>query len=296
MPILRRFVLFQRMIKFSHSVFALPFAFTAALMAAGGVPPAGKVFFIILAMVGARSGAMATNRIVDRKIDAKNPRTALRELPSGKLGTGETVAFAVLSFAVLGFAAYMLNPLCFRLFPLAVFLTVFYSFTKRFTWTSHLFLGIAISLAPLGAWLAIRGEFAPVQTVLALTLAVVFWLAGFDVIYALQDLDFDKSSGLYSIPAKFGAANSLVIARLCHVVSMLMLVLAGVLSNMGVLYWAGLILAAGLFMREHRLVRADDKGDVSLENLNMAFFNMNGWISITIFAFTLLDYVLKFQI
>lgn len=292
MSVLRRFVLFLRMIKFSHSVFALPFAFTAALMAAGGVPSAREAFFIILAMVGARSGAMATNRIVDRKIDARNPRTAKRELPSGKLGLGETVAFAILSFAVLGFAAYMLNPLCLKLFPLAVFLVVFYSFTKRFTWASHLFLGIAVSLAPLGAWLAIRGEFAPVETVIALTLAVIFWLAGFDIIYALQDLDFDRKSGLYSIPARFGAANSLVIARICHITSMFMLALAGAFSGRGALYWAGLSIAGGLFLYEHRLVRADKNGEVSLSNINMAFLNMNGWISITILVFTLLDYVI----
>lgn len=281
----RRIYLFLKMIKFSHSVFALPFAFTAALMAAGGVPRMGQVFWIAVAMVGARSGAMAMNRIIDRKIDALNSRTEKRELPSGKLGLFEVSLFAAISFAALVFAAYELNPLCLKLSPVAIGLVIFYSYTKRFTWASHVFLGIAISVAPLGAWVAVSGGFG--LPVVFLALAVVFWLAGFDVLYALQDMEFDKKSGLFSIPARFGIAKSLLIARGFHAFSVLMLVLTGLVMKMGPVYWIGLFVVGALFIYEHSLVKEND-----LSKLNMAFFNMNGWISVTVFVFTALAYII----
>ncbi|MDA8090737.1 MAG: putative 4-hydroxybenzoate polyprenyltransferase [Nitrospiraceae bacterium] len=281
---IKRFVLFLRMIKFSHSVFALPFAFTAAIMASGGLPAAGKLLWITLAMVGARSGAMAANRIVDRKIDALNPRTSKRELPSGKLGLAEVTVFALMSFALLVFAAWKLNRLCLELSPVAIALVVFYSYTKRFTWASHFFLGLALSLAPLGAWIAISGRVGAAAVFLAL--AVVFWLAGFDILYALQDIDFDRGHGLYSIPARFGVSRSLLAARVFHVFSVLMLFLAGLFMNMGLLYWAGLILVSGLFVYEHSLVKEND-----LSRLDMAFLNMNGWISMAVLVFTALSFV-----
>lgn len=281
---IKRFVLFLRMIKFSHSVFALPFAFTAAIMASCGLPAAGKLLWITLAMVGARSGAMAANRIVDRKIDALNPRTSKRELPSGKLGLAEVTAFALMSFALLVFAAWKLNRLCLELSPVAIALVVFYSYTKRFTWASHFFLGLALSLAPLGAWIAISGRIGAAAVFLAL--AVVFWLAGFDILYALQDIDFDRGHGLYSIPARFGVSRSLLASRVFHVLSVLMLFLAGLFMNMGLLYWAGLILVSGLFVYEHSLVKEND-----LSRLDMAFFNMNGWISMAVLVFTALSFV-----
>ena len=280
----RRLVLFLRMIKFSHSVFALPFAFTAAVMAAGGLPSLTKLLWITVAMVGARSGAMAVNRIVDRKIDAMNPRTSSRELPSGRLGLAETAVFAAVSFALLVFASWRLNPLCLELSPVAIMIVIFYSYTKRFTWMSHFFLGLALSLAPLGAWAAVRGGFAWAAVFLAL--AVLFWLAGFDVLYALQDIDFDRRYGFYSLPARFGVGNSLRAARFFHLLTVLMLAATGALMKMNAAYWAGLALVSALFIYEHSLVREED-----LSRLDIAFFNMNGWISVAVFVFTAFSFV-----
>ncbi len=280
----KRLVLFLRMIKFSHSIFALPFAFTSAIMAAGGFPPLIKILWITLAMVGARSGAMAVNRIVDRKIDAMNPRTRNRELPSEKLGLAEVSVFAAVSFALMVFASWMLNPLCLELSPVAIAVVVFYSYTKRFTWTSHFFLGLSLSLAPMGAWAAVRGSLG--WGAVCLAFAVLFWLAGFDVLYALQDLDFDRRYGFYSLPARFGIAKSLWAARFFHVLSVLMLGITGALMGMNAAYWAGLVLVSAFFVYEHSLVKEKD-----LSRLNIAFFNMNGWISVTVFVFTALSFM-----
>jgi 4-hydroxybenzoate polyprenyltransferase len=277
--------LYLRMIKISHSVFALPFALTSAIIAAGGVPSAYKLFWIIVAMVGARSGAMGLNRLIDRKIDALNPRTRNRELPAGKIKPVEALVFSILSLALLAYAAYMLNPLCFKLSPLAIAIVAFYSYTKRFTWGAHFVLGLALSLAPLGAWIAIRGTFD--LEVLPLVIAVLFWLPGFDILYALMDVEFDKQHGMFSMPARFGIGRSLAIARLLHFASWGFLLLNGMVFDLGVVYWTGLLVAGGLFVYEHSLVRADD-----LSRLDMAFFNMNGYISVTVFVFTLGDYLL----
>ena len=282
--VLAKITLYLRMIKFSHSIFALPFAFTSALIAASGIPTARQIFWIVVAMVGARSGAMGLNRIIDRKIDAANPRTAGRELPRGAIGSGETVLFVTVSFGLMVFAAYMLNPLCLMLSPVAIAVLFLYSFTKRFTWTSHFVLGLAISASPLGAWIAVKGTFDP--AILPLAVAVVFWLAGFDVLYALQDLEFDSSYGLYSIPRRFGIRSSLYLARAFHTVSYLLLVLNGLLFGLGWLYWTGMIIIAGLFVYEHSLIKEDD-----LSRLDMAFLNMNGYISMTVFIFTLIGFV-----
>lgn len=279
-------VLFLHMIKFSHSVFALPFAFVAALLAADGLPTARQALWIIIAMVGARTGAMSMNRIIDRHIDAQNPRTKGRELPSGKITTWEAFLFSFISFAVLVFAAYMLNPLCFFLSPIAIAMVIFYSFTKRFTWASHIFLGAAISLAPIGAWIAVQGSFNP--GAVPLVLAVIFWLAGFDVLYALQDMDFDRKSGLFSIPSRFGVKKSLYISRGFHVLSVSMLMLTGIIFDLGAVFWIGMLLVSGLFIYEHSLVREND-----LSKLDMAFFNMNGYISVSVFLFTFLEYALR---
>lgn len=281
---LGRVSLYLRMIKFSHSVFALPFALTAAIIAAGGLPPAGKLFWIVVAMVGARSGAMGLNRVIDRPIDALNPRTRGRELPSGKIKAWEALLFSVVSLCVLVLAAYMLNPLCLKLSPVAIAVIVVYSYTKRFTWMSHFVLGLTLSVAPLGAWIAIRGTLEP--GILPLAFAVLFWLPGFDILYALQDVEFDRSHGLYSIPARFGVGRALFVSRAFHALSWGFLALTGLMLHLGVLYWAGIFIAGGLFIREHSLVRADD-----LSKLDMAFFNMNGYISMTVFVFTLLDYI-----
>ena len=277
-------VLYLRMIKFSHSVFALPFAFTGAILAASGIPPAARLLWIAVAMVGARSGAMGLNRIVDRRIDAANPRTAGREIPSGKIGAGEAAAFTLVSFAALLFAAYMLNPLCLKLAPLAIVVLAFYSYTKRFTWLAHFVLGLSISAAPLGAWIAVRGSLD--AEILPLAVAVIFWLAGFDVLYALQDIEFDRSYGLHSIPRRFGVGKSLVLARVFHFVTWSLLVWNGVLFHLGLIYWGGIIVVGGLLVYEHSLVKKDD-----LSRLNMAFFNMNGYISTAVFVFTLMSVI-----
>jgi 4-hydroxybenzoate polyprenyltransferase len=276
---------YLRMIKFSHSVFALPFAFTAALMAADGLPSLWKMFWIVVAMVSARSGAMGLNRYIDRKIDADNPRTSQRELPAGIIPARDALLFSLISLFVLVLAAWMLNPLCLKLAPVAIAVMVLYSFTKRFTWISHFVLGLAISAAPLGAWIAVRGT-VDVE-ILPLILAVLFWLAGFDVLYALQDMEFDRSHGLFSIPARFGVKASLVLSRILHTLTWALLAVTGVLFDLGIWYWAGVAISAGLFVYEHALIKPED-----LRKLDMAFFNTNGYISVTIFVFTLLDYLI----
>ena len=274
--------LYLRMIKFSHSVFALPFALTAALIAAGGVPELRVVFWIVVAMVGARSGAMGLNRVIDRKIDAENPRTSGREMPTGAIMVAEATIFSLLSFGVFVLAAWQLNPLCLKLSPVAIAIVVLYSYTKRFTWASHFVLGLALAIAPVGAWIAVTGGFDP--RVATLALAVIFWLAGFDTLYALQDVDFDRTHGLKSIPARFGVRRALKLAALFHALTIVFLVLAGLFFELGALYGGGMLVVAGLFAYEHSLLKPDD-----LSRLDMAFFNMNGYISVTVFVFTLLD-------
>ncbi len=272
------------MIKIEHSVFALPFAFVGALIAARGVPQWSKVGWITLAMVSARSAAMGLNRVIDRQIDAANPRTKNREIPSGVIRVGETVMFIAVSLAVFIYSAYSLNPLCLWLSPVAIAVLVVYSYTKRFTWGSHFVLGLAIAGAPLGAWIAVTGSFDP--RILALGFAVIFWLAGFDTLYALQDMEFDRSFGLHSIPQRFGVGASIQFARIAHVITWFLLAFTGLLFNLSPFYWIGLLFVACLFFYEHSLVKKDD-----LSKLDMAFFNMNGYISMTVFVFTLLGYI-----
>jgi len=276
---------YLRMIKFSHSIFALPFAFTSALIAASGIPDLKQIGWIIIAMVGARSGAMGLNRIIDSKIDSANPRTKRREIPRGAISVLAAVLFVVVSFIFMVFAAYMLNPLCLKLSPVAIAILVLYSYTKRFTWMSHFFLGLSISAAPLGAWLAVKGSFD--IEIIPLAIAVIFWLAGFDVLYALQDIDFDRRYGLYSIPKRFGISKSIYLSRIFHTMSFILLVANGMIFGLGGLYWTGMFLTAGLFLYEHSLITIDD-----LRNLDIAFFNMNGYISVTVFIFTLMDYMI----
>jgi len=276
---------YLRMIKFPHSIFALPFAFTSALIAASGIPDLRQIVWIVIAMVGARSGAMGLNRIIDRKIDSANPRTEGREIPRGAISVFAAVLFVVVSFVFLVLAAYMLNPLCLKLSPIAIAVLILYSYTKRFTWMSHFVLGLSISAAPLGAWIAVKGSFD--IEIIPLVIAVIFWLAGFDVLYALQDIDFDKKYGLYSIPKRFGISRSIYLSRIFHVTSFLLLVVNGMIFKLDGLYWTGMILTAGLFLYEHSLIKVDD-----LRKLDIAFFNMNGYISVTVFIFTLMDYII----
>jgi 4-hydroxybenzoate polyprenyltransferase len=282
---LNKIKIILEMIKFEHTIFALPFAFTGAVMAARGLPSWSQVLWITLAMVGARSAAMGFNRWADRKFDAENPRTKSRALPMGLVSPTQVVIFTAISSALLIFAAYQLNPVAFYLSPLALGIIFFYSYTKRFTYLSHAFLGLAIAGSPLGAWIAVTGriEFGG----LVLGIAVLFWLLGFDVLYALQDMDFDCKAGLHSIPQRFGTRNSLWTARASHAITIGALFWLPSLLPLGWYYIGGVLIALCLIVYEHSLVRGGD-----LSKLNVAFFNMNGYISVTIFVFTLLDVLL----
>ena len=284
--LLGKTVLYLKMIKFSHSVFALPFALTSAFIAARGIPEGKTLFWIMVAMVSARTTAMGLNRIIDRKIDRENPRTAQRELPAGRLTVLETSVFVVIAVVIFELAAYMLNPLCFKLSFIVLFFIVFYSFTKRFTWASHFVLGITISGAPVGAWIAVTGGFEP--GILLLGFSVVFWLAGFDILYAFQDVEFDRRYGLYSIPRRFGIAKSLWISRVCHTCTWVLLAGTGIFFGISFPYYIGILITALLLIYEHSMVKPDD-----LSKLNKAFFDMNGYISITVFLFTFLSYVIS---
>jgi 4-hydroxybenzoate polyprenyltransferase len=282
MSLYNRIKIFLEMIKFAHTIFALPFAFTAAVLAARGLPTAYQAFWIVVAMVGARTAAMGLNRIIDAEIDAKNPRTSSRAIPAGLIGKGTVFAFVMIGILLLIYAAYMLNPLCLYLSPLIIFFLVLYSYCKRFTALAHIVLGICIAFAPLGAWVAIQGRIeAPA---LLLAGSVVFWLAGFDTLYALQDLEFDRTNGLHSIPVRLGVGGSLRVARLFHVIMLGLMVALFATMQLGPFFLAGVGTTALLLFYEHWLLR---KGD--LTKLDMAFFNMNGYISINIFVFTLID-------
>jgi 4-hydroxybenzoate polyprenyltransferase len=270
------------MIKFEHTIFALPFAFMSAILAARGLPSWHDIFWITVAMVGARSAAMGFNRWADHTFDAANPRTKERALPLGLVTPAQVLVFTAVSSVMLMFAALMLNPLSFYLSPVALVIVFFYSYTKRFTFLSHAFLGLALSIAPIGAWIAITGELdAPA---LVLGAAVLFWLVGFDILYSLQDIDFDKEAGLHSVPKRFGVRSSLYISRASHAVTITALFSLPFLLPLGFFYFVGIFAALGLILYEHSLVK---EGDLSM--LNVAFFNMNGYISVTVFVFTLLD-------
>jgi len=283
--VLSKIKILLEMIKFEHTIFALPFAFTGALLALDGLPSLEQVIWIIAAMVGARSAAMGFNRWADRDIDSENPRTKTRALPLGLVTPAQVLAFIVVSSGLLVLAAYMLNPLSFMLAPVALAIVFFYSYTKRFTFLSHAFLGLAISGAPMGAWIAVTGRFE--FPALVLGVAVLFWLVGFDILYALQDVEFDQKAGLHSVPQRFGVRTSLLISRTAHLVTMLCLFWVYVLLPVGLVYLLGVLVAMGLIIYEHSLVKESD-----LSKLNIAFFNMNGYISVTIFIFTLLDVLL----
>jgi 4-hydroxybenzoate polyprenyltransferase len=275
------------MIKFEHSVFALPFALTGALLAwregdAGGIGVWWKLLWIVVAMVAARSAAMAFNRVIDADIDARNPRTRARHLPAGLLSRGFAWGFVALSGAVFLLAARQLNPLCFRLAPVALAVVFFYSFTKRFTSFSHLVLGFALGIAPAAAWIAMRGSLDP--RILWLTAAVTFWTAGFDVIYACQDYEFDLDAGLFSLPRRLGVARALRVAQLLHT-AMIGCLLALVWTlQLGVLSLAGIAAVTVLLIYEHRLVKPDD-----LSRVDAAFFTMNGYVSVLFFLFWAAD-------
>ena len=264
-------------IKFEHTVFALPFAYIAMLLAAGGWPGTWTVGWVTAAMVGARTCAMATNRVVDRWIDARNPRTAGRHLPRGVLGVWELRLLAAAGAALMLVSAALLNPLCLALAPLALVFLVGYSYTKRFTWASHWILGFTDGIAAAGGWIAVRGAFEPPAFVLWLALTV--WIAGFDLIYACQDVAFDRAHGVHSVPARFGVAAALRAARVNHALTAVALAVLGGLTGLGPVYWVGWLAIVGLLAYEHSLVRPDD-----LSRLDLAFFNVNGYIAVIALA------------
>lgn len=281
---------FSEMIKFEHTVFALPFAYLGAFLAFREIPTASQLFWITLAMVGARTAAMALNRLIDRHIDAKNPRTAERAIPKGLLSVAEVWLYVIASFALLLVAAWQLNPLgltvplTVKLMPIAVIVLTVYSYTKRFTWACHLVLGVADGLAPTGAWVAVTGYMPWASVVLGL--AVATWIAGFDVIYACQDYEFDRAHGLHSIPGRFGLRTALIISAILHVLTVLLMAGLGWFMGLGYFYWLGVLVAAGILIYEHSLVSPTD-----LSRLNAAFFNMNGILSVLMFIFTLADII-----
>jgi 4-hydroxybenzoate polyprenyltransferase len=273
------------MIKFEHTIFSAPFALASACVAANGIPHFHVLGWIVVALIGARSAAMTFNRIVDAKYDALNPRTNMRAIPAGQVTVTQAWIFTIISCSLLVVAAYMLNPLAFELSPVALLFALGYSLTKRFTSLSHLFLGIALGIAPMGAWIAVHGSFEPAPFLLGF--AVVFWLFGFDIIYALQDVEFDRTAGLFSIPARVGNAKALLISRLGHILMIALLAGFGVVAHLHAIYFVGVGLVAILIAYEQSLVKPDD-----LSKLNFAFFNLNGYISMGYFAFTLADVLL----
>ncbi len=278
------------MIKFEHTIFALPFAYLGMILGSyekfNHFPTWEQFLWITLAMVGARSASMALNRLIDRTIDKLNPRTANRAIPEGKLNIKEVTIFVIISFTIFIIATLQLSDLAIKLLPIALIVLVLYSYTKRFTWLCHYILGGAIGLAPIGAWVAVTNEITYTSIILFLTVGL--WTAGFDIIYATQDIDFDKENGLYSIPARFGIKKSLKIAKITHVLTIIGLIyLFFLATNLGVWYIIGVIIANFILHYEHSIISPTD-----LTKVNTAFFTMNGILSVVIFVFTFIDLLL----
>jgi 4-hydroxybenzoate polyprenyltransferase len=273
------------MIKWEHSIFALPFALCGAMLAAGGLPTPHQLVWIVVAMVAARSAAMAFNRLADAAIDGANPRTSTRALPAGRLTPAFVATFVIISSAIFVIAAAQLSRLALWLSPVALAVLLLYSYTKRFTRWSHLVLGFALGIAPSAAWIAVRGSLDP--RILLLTAAVTFWVGGFDVLYACQDFDFDRRSDLHSIPRFLGISRALWVARAFHVVMLLLLIALLMVFGLGKLAIAGVVVVAILLVYEHSMVSADN-----LSKLNAAFFTMNGVISVVFFGFVAADMLL----
>jgi len=280
---IERLRIYMEMIKVEHTVFALPFALTSALIAVRGFPTLYQMFWIVAALFGARTAAMSLNRLIDAEIDAKNPRTANRHIPRGIVKKSEALILAIVGFVLMVYSAYKLNPLAFKLSPVAVSVLVLYSFTKRFTYLCHIVLGVAIALAPLGAWIVVKGSVS--LSAFILSFSVGLWVAGFDIIYALQDVEFDRKEGLYSIPAVLGDERALILSKLFHILTLIGLIWVGVLENLGFWYYIGLGISAFLMAKEHRIISQDRS------KIGYAFFNLNGYISLTIFFFTLVNYL-----
>lgn len=281
-------VLTLRLVKFSHSIFALPFALMGAWLAAGGPPGAETLGLIVVAAVAARTAAMAFNRYIDRDIDASNPRTSGREIPSGQLSPAFAAGLTAVSSAVFVGVAFALNPLAGKLSPVVLSVLLGYSLVKRFSALVHLVLGVALGLAPLGAWIAVRGSFdGDLTAILLLFVTVWTWVAGFDLIYSCQDAEFDAARGLHSIPARIGIAGALRVSRALHVLSVAALVGVAVVGGLGWVFWGAVGVAALLLAWEQSIVRADD-----LSRVDVAFFTLNGWVGVALFLGLALDMAL----
>jgi 4-hydroxybenzoate polyprenyltransferase len=276
--------IYLEMIKFQHSIFALPFAYLGAFLSEMKVPGFANIFWITIAMVGARSFAMALNRLIDIEVDRGNPRTAERALPKGLLSVSNVLLFSLASLGIFLLAVYALSPVCRYLWPIVVIPFVVYPYTKRVTWFSHFVLGLCLGLAPIGAWVAITNSFTPEPFLIGT--AVLCWVAGFDILYAIQDIDFDRRQGLHSIPARFGIEISLMVTKLLHIVSILLLLWVGIRLGLGLFYLAGVVIAASLLAYENSLVKPND-----LSRLNVAFFTMNGVISVIMFCFAAIEVI-----
>ena len=274
---------YGKLVMFSHTIFSFSFALISMVLAAHGLPDFFVLLWIIVCFMGARTGANAINRVIDAKIDAKNPRTASRQLPRGEMKAGEVIVFSGICFLIMLFGAYKLNWLCFALSPVALFLLIIYSYCKRFTFLCHLVLGVTCACAPVGAWLAVTGRFEFLPLVMGA--ANTLWVAGFDIIYGSQDYDFDRQNGLHSIPVQFGVKGALMIACLFHVVTLFCLILIGILvPQFGVIYYAGVGIIAALFVAEYRMVSPSN-----LTNVNIASYSVNQLVSLTLLIFGLLD-------
>jgi 4-hydroxybenzoate polyprenyltransferase len=274
------------MIKFEHSVFALPFAYLGAFLSQTRVPDFVTIFWITLAMVGARSFAMALNRLIDIEIDRRNPRTSDRALPKGLLSVSNVFIFSLASMSIFLLAVYNLAPLCRYLWPIVVIPFVFYPYTKRFTWLSHFILGLCLGLAPVGAWIAVTNTVSMEPFMIGA--AVLCWVAGFDIFYSIQDIAFDRQHGLHSIPARFGIKTSLILTKILHSTSILLLSWVGIRLNLGLFYFVGVLVAAVLLAYENSLIRPHD-----VSRLNVAFFTMNGIISVIVFCFVAIEVIFR---
>jgi 4-hydroxybenzoate polyprenyltransferase len=268
-------------IKFEHTIFALPFAYLGMVLAARGLPTLQQFVWITLAMVSARTLAMSLNRLIDRELDARNPRTMNRPLPRGMISARAVFAMALVSFVLFEIAAWQLNWLCFALSPLALIFLVGYHYTKRFTWLCHWILGFTDGMGAAGGWIAVRASFDALA--LLLWFAVTVWIAGFDLIYACQDVDVDRRDGLYAVPARFGIATALTLARVNHALTVIALALVGIVAQLGLVFWIGWLVVTMLLAYENAIVKPND-----LSRLNIAFFNVNGYISVIVFVSALL--------
>lgn len=284
--VLTKIKAYGELVMFSHTLFSIPFGIIAMLMAAHGFPSVWLTGWILVALISARTAANALNRIVDKDIDAKNPRTAGRHIPKGVVSTGEAAILVVVCLVVLVVSAFIISPICVGLLPVPLFLFFIYSFTKRFTWWCHIILGVACACAPLGAWVAVTGGFS--WAVVTLAAAVMLWVAGFDIIYGAQDVEFDRENNLHSIPARFGVRSALVISSAFHLAAAALLVYAGILAGLGLLYYVGVGLIAALLVYEHAIV-----SPANLKNVTIASYSVNQIVSTIFLLFSGADILIK---